>query len=398
MKYHGIAALALFALAGSTFASPRETQTVAGPFDVYGTDNFEPDARNASVTATFTATGYNAVGIRASIAVEYVDPFTYISDLTVRCIPPAGEPFDMVFSTLAGDYDTINNLTTTYPLPDDVTAVGTWQFIVWDSYNDSGGATPDATASNLRFSLDSDEAPATNHDFGTLNGSDATATVSDYVGGDVVWMKVTLPQDADNNTGFWMDLNTVGSATAEGYFTDANDTEMGLYRADGSIVDANDDIAYPASPQSALTFGATAVRDHGTAGFTYDGHDGVLVAGVYYIASGTYNLAFFDGAFNVDTASDSPGGSIVVNVFNNFPGAPAVCSPADLGAAGGVVGHDRMLNNNDFIAFISLFFSNDAGADLGTTGGTPGSDGAWNNNDFIAFINYFFNDAANCTG
>ncbi|MFT3684914.1 MAG: GC-type dockerin domain-anchored protein [Phycisphaerales bacterium] len=67
------------------------------------------------------------------------------------------------------------------------------------------------------------------------------------------------------------------------------------------------------------------------------------------------------------------------------------CGPADLGKAGGVVGHDHQLNNNDFIAFINLFFNHDPSADLGTTGGLPGSDNTWDNNDFIAFITYFFN-------
>ncbi|MBY0307562.1 MAG: hypothetical protein K2Q09_02365, partial [Phycisphaerales bacterium] len=75
-----------------------------------------------------------------------------------------------------------------------------------------------------------------------------------------------------------------------------------------------------------------------------------------------------------------------------------ICSPADVGTAGGVAGHDRLLNNNDFIAFITLFFANDPQADLGTSGGVAGSDNAWNNNDFIAFISYFFNDQAACNG
>ncbi|MBY0307126.1 MAG: hypothetical protein K2Q09_00145 [Phycisphaerales bacterium] len=64
--------------------------------------------------------------------------------------------------------------------------------------------------------------------------------------------------------------------------------------------------------------------------------------------------------------------------------------PADLGAAGGVAGRDGRLDNNDFIAFIGLFFAADLGADLGAAGGQPGSDGAFDNNDFIAFISLFF--------
>ncbi|MBY0309185.1 MAG: hypothetical protein K2Q09_10625 [Phycisphaerales bacterium] len=65
--------------------------------------------------------------------------------------------------------------------------------------------------------------------------------------------------------------------------------------------------------------------------------------------------------------------------------------PADLGEQGGAAGQDARLDNNDFIAFISLFFAADIRADLGAQGGLPGRDGAFDNNDFIAFISLFFN-------
>ena len=71
------------------------------------------------------------------------------------------------------------------------------------------------------------------------------------------------------------------------------------------------------------------------------------------------------------------------------PLEPVGC-PADLGTAGGVPGHDGLLDNNDFIAFINFFFAGDPRADFGRAGGQAGSDGAYDNNDFIAFINAFF--------
>jgi hypothetical protein len=72
------------------------------------------------------------------------------------------------------------------------------------------------------------------------------------------------------------------------------------------------------------------------------------------------------------------------------------CGPADVGKQGGLTGFDRLLDNNDFIAFINLFFNSDPLADQGQQGGLPGSDSAWDNNDFIAFINHFFNPPAGC--
>ncbi|MFT3683522.1 MAG: GC-type dockerin domain-anchored protein [Phycisphaerales bacterium] len=76
----------------------------------------------------------------------------------------------------------------------------------------------------------------------------------------------------------------------------------------------------------------------------------------------------------------------------NWGGAinpPSPCA-ADVGTSGGQPGNDGVLDNNDFIAFITYFFNNDPHADMGQTGGVSGQDGLYNNNDFIAFINAFF--------
>ena len=72
-----------------------------------------------------------------------------------------------------------------------------------------------------------------------------------------------------------------------------------------------------------------------------------------------------------------------------LPGAVPACA-ADIGLAGGSAGADGHLDNNDFIAFINLFFVADARADMGVAGGFAGHDGRYDNNDFIAFIDAFF--------
>jgi hypothetical protein len=64
--------------------------------------------------------------------------------------------------------------------------------------------------------------------------------------------------------------------------------------------------------------------------------------------------------------------------------------PSDLGIQGGAPGDDGLLDNNDFVAFINLFFNNDLRADLGIQGGAFGHDGLLDNNDFVVFINMFF--------
>ena len=64
--------------------------------------------------------------------------------------------------------------------------------------------------------------------------------------------------------------------------------------------------------------------------------------------------------------------------------------PGDIGGVGGFPGSDGQRDNNDFIAFIDLFFALDPRADVGRVGGFQGSDGLFDNNDFVAFIDMFF--------
>jgi hypothetical protein len=68
------------------------------------------------------------------------------------------------------------------------------------------------------------------------------------------------------------------------------------------------------------------------------------------------------------------------------------CGGADVGATGGVFTGcgDGVLDNNDFVVFIDLFFSGSVIADVGSQGGVPGADGQFNNNDFVVFIDMFF--------
>ncbi|MBY0309066.1 MAG: hypothetical protein K2Q09_10025, partial [Phycisphaerales bacterium] len=80
-------------------------------------------------------------------------------------------------------------------------------------------------------------------------------------------------------------------------------------------------------------------------------------------------------------------------MFTLYLGVDA-CGPSDLGRAGGVQGADGTLDNNDFIAFIDLFFATEARADRGQAGGLSGGDGDFDNNDFIVFITQFFSGCA----
>jgi hypothetical protein len=85
----------------------------------------------------------------------------------------------------------------------------------------------------------------------------------------------------------------------------------------------------------------------------------------------------------------------VVGISGNFfiraviePALPPC--PADIAGEGAAPGGDNILDNNDFVYFIQLFFANDPAADIGSQGADAMPDGAWDNNDFIVFIQQFF--------
>jgi len=63
---------------------------------------------------------------------------------------------------------------------------------------------------------------------------------------------------------------------------------------------------------------------------------------------------------------------------------------ADVGSAGGALGRDGVLDNNDFVVFIDAFFAESIVADVGGVGGAAGGDGVLDNNDFVVFIDLFF--------
>ena len=399
MKKTFIAALAICAVTGVSLADIHETQVFAGPYQSFGNaagDDTNP--ANSEITVTFTGTGYTPNGIYLQVDLAALAPNTYASEVVFTVTPPAGPVFFLTPAFDTDAYATLTDVTLDIPLPPGVTAVGNWTIRIWDSFPDGGEAVAQSEVTNLRISLqDLVIATPESTDLGTLGSDDKVATDAAFNGVDVKWFKVTLPADANAASGYYVDITTDGTSITAGASATANDTEVGVYDAVGFLVNNADDFDYPTDPWTSLSFGAgeEVARTH--SGYT-DGFDGDLTAGVYYIAAGAFNITFGGTDFGAVSTSTSTGGTLVLNVFSNFPGGPTACSAADVGVAGGEPGQDNLLDNNDFIAFINFFFAQDPIADQGQAGGEYGSDSLWDNNDFIAFINHFFEDAAACNG
>jgi len=103
--------------------------------------------------------------------------------------------------------------------------------------------------------------------------------------------------------------------------------------------------------------------------------------GAYLLAGQTFDTVIDGGGDGI--SCDHVAVSVLISAVQ--------CGQADVGSAGGETRPDGLLDNNDFIAFITLFFAADPRADVGRAGGEGGSDGTFDNNDFIAFITDFFN-------
>jgi hypothetical protein len=113
--------------------------------------------------------------------------------------------------------------------------------------------------------------------------------------------------------------------------------------------------------------------------WTFDGGGGTSAGGVFTL-TGT--------AAQCDAGVPMTGGGFTMT-GGFWVVATGACT-ADLGVQGGVEGQDGVLDNNDFVVFISLFFNHDPRADFGAQGGVAGSDGSFDNNDFVVFIDRFF--------
>jgi len=247
--------------------------------------------------------------------------------------------------------------------------------------------------------------PAVFTEIGAVVGGEdgAEETVSSPAalsGGEVRWWRFHIDNAVSPATGWFLDLSTVTPPGGEEGGSGLPDPELGLYTSAGVIAAIDDDDGPGFNAFVSLGAGGRSTAGEGPTGLptASDGRDGALLAGVCYAAVADYN-ATFASRFGVTITSGS-GGEVTLILRTNLPGGgtSGPCSAADLGSAGGAHGRDNRLDNNDFVAFIDLFFAHDAAADLGGTGGLPGADGSWDNNDFVVFIDRFFADMPLCTG
>jgi hypothetical protein len=201
---------------------------------------------------------------------------------------------------------------------------GYWNFRYFQSYNDTG--VDDSVNINYSFSNEVPplpQAPAAEN-LGTL-GNARLDVVRPLAAGQVKWFKINLAEAAANELDKYLDIDTEGTS-----FTNAvNDTELGLYDAWGNLVATDDDDG--SAYLSQLSFGMqNPARPAVGNSQAYNGRDGDLFSGDYYLAVAGHN-AIFGAGFGVTTNSTAIG-DLHVTFGTNLVPEPAALALLALGA------------------------------------------------------------------
>ncbi|MFA6046012.1 MAG: hypothetical protein WC718_13600 [Phycisphaerales bacterium] len=160
-------------------------------------------------------------------------------------------------------------------------------------------AAPPPVAINL--GAISDTQPATNS---TLNPSTTK------------WYTFTLNGDATDDSLQFLDADSEGSAA---------NVAMGLFDSVGTLIGSDDNSGSGTNAQLSFGIGRrAAVGD----GLQYDGRNGELVAGTYYIAVAPAGSTFGSGF--TSNASANAGGAFTLNLRTNTNGTPLAPSVAPL--------------------------------------------------------------------
>ena len=162
-----------------------------------------------------------------------------------------------------------------------------------------------------------------------------------YNPAEIHWFKFNLLEAVDGGNGLFVDVDSEGSLLSGGAFTD--DTEIGIFTASGDLVGADDDDG--SGFHSQLTFGSGSTTPANGDGALYDGRDGSMAAGTYYLAVAGFNTNFGATFWTVDTTSTHTG-SINISIYTNT-GAATGC-PADFDG-------DGTVDFFDYDAFVVCF-------------------------------------------
>lgn len=319
----GLAAVA----AGTASATVRETFTLSGLPS-------EGSATTAPVTGTFTSVGGYSLGrIDVSGTLVSTGIGSWGSEARVRLQSPLGGFLDLQPFPSAGSTFTTLSFSGSMYVATGSNPVGGWSVKTFESFDDSGGVDANWSGLEFRFTDEPPTAPSA-IDLGALPVGVTSRTGALASTNRVQWYKFSTAADASAALSTFLDIDTEGSALVT-----SNDTEIGLYNEFGVLVGTDDDDG--SGLLSQLTYGAgtrpaAPPTGSGSVGLSYDGRDGTLGAGTYYLAVASFNSTFADG-FLV-TAGTSNTGPFTININTTAVPAPGALA---LIAVGGVFARRR---------------------------------------------------------
>lgn len=317
------------AVSAAASASVRETFTLSG-LPSEGTTPTSPSAGSGMFTSLG---GYSLGRIDFSGTLVSTGIGSYGSESRVRIQSPLGGFLELQPFPSATDVFTSLSFTGSMFISFGSNPVGAWSVRTFESFDDSGGVDANWSSMEFRFTDEPPVAPSA-IDLGSLASGRTTASGSVDASNRVRWYKFTTVADATAAMSTYLDVDTEGSA-----FLPTNDTEIALYTSTGVLVGTDDDDG--SGLLSQLTYGAgtrpaAPPTGGGTLGSVYDGRDGALAAGTYYLAIASFNSVFSDG-FTV-TAGTSYTGNFNININTNAVPAPGTLA---LLAAGGLIARRR---------------------------------------------------------
>jgi hypothetical protein len=159
-------------------------------------------------------------------------------------------------------------------------------------------------------------APTPNFTFCNLADGLTTQALTVPAGNNIVWVKICLAANVDDETLRFLNIDSEGSGEA---------LSFGLYNAGGAVVGF--DNGSGSGTNSQLTYGVGRSAGALPDGTQYDGRDGELVAGDYYLAIAAPGTTF-GGAFSVNAAAATGVASTLqistnVNAGGSLPTAQA---------------------------------------------------------------------------
>jgi hypothetical protein len=267
-----LSSMVVLALAGAAMAGPRDTVTLT---------NFNSDGMNNSSNGSFsTAASYPVKFVRIQGTLTKVTPNnTFADEALVELFQP-GTLTPMVFScTGTRNYTGSIQIDTFVRAPlVNTPAAGFWAVGAFESYDDGTG--PDSRWDTLTVTLN--DGPPAAKNLGALYNT-TISKVQSLAPNQTRWYKFELQGDV-NAGGTYLDIDTEGSNIATA--GSSNDTVIGLYDENGIVVGYDDDSG--SANLSQLSFG-TGNRPAVGGGAIYDGRNGALPAGTYYLAVRAYN-------------------------------------------------------------------------------------------------------------